>query len=189
MTGPSIPDMVVLSLLAEQPMHGYALNQELVRREVRDWAGISRPQVYYSIRKLLEAGLLQVVAADSDAAGPEKQVVATSPAGKAALVDGLSEMWWARQREVPAFLTWLALSGNVDDARRRAVIAERRQYLVGELAKEQETLRAVEAEDGPLVIVGKLMIGLTIRRFEDEIAWLSEVEQALGLVRVCADAP
>ncbi len=46
------PDLVVLSLLSEQPMHGYQLNQTLENREVRDWAVISRPQVYYSLRKL-----------------------------------------------------------------------------------------------------------------------------------------
>ena len=40
------PDLVLLSLLAERPMHGYQANLELERREVRDWAGISRPQVY-----------------------------------------------------------------------------------------------------------------------------------------------
>jgi DNA-binding PadR family transcriptional regulator len=41
------PDLVLLSLLAERTMHGYEANQELERREVRHWAGISRPQVYY----------------------------------------------------------------------------------------------------------------------------------------------
>ena len=46
------PDLVLLSLLAERPMHGYQANLELERRQVRDWAGISRPQVYYSLGKL-----------------------------------------------------------------------------------------------------------------------------------------
>src|SRR5580700_4479347 len=34
------PDLVLLSLLAERPMHGYQANAELERREIRDWAGI-----------------------------------------------------------------------------------------------------------------------------------------------------
>ena len=54
----TLPDLVVLCLLAERPMHGYELNQELERREVRDWAGISRPQVYYSLKKLARSGHL-----------------------------------------------------------------------------------------------------------------------------------
>ena len=46
------PDLVLLSLLAERPMHGYEANALLEFRKVRDWAGVSRPQVYYSLDKL-----------------------------------------------------------------------------------------------------------------------------------------
>jgi len=53
------PDLVLLSLLAERPMHGYQANLELERREIRDWAGISRPQVYYSLEKLARAGMIR----------------------------------------------------------------------------------------------------------------------------------
>jgi len=35
------PDLVLLSLLAERPMHGYQANAELERREIRDWANVS----------------------------------------------------------------------------------------------------------------------------------------------------
>ena len=36
-TGLTVPDLVLLSLLAEQPMHGYQANLELERRQVQDW--------------------------------------------------------------------------------------------------------------------------------------------------------
>jgi hypothetical protein len=39
-------------------MHGYQANLELERRQVQDWAGISRPQVYYSLEKLARLGLV-----------------------------------------------------------------------------------------------------------------------------------
>src|SRR5271156_6861162 len=68
------PDLVLLSLLAERPMHGYEANAELERREVRDWAGISRPQVYYSLEKLARAGLVSVIAGAEAALGPERRV-------------------------------------------------------------------------------------------------------------------
>src|ERR1051326_4537554 len=54
----TIADLVLLSLLAERPMHGYQANAELARREVQNWAGISRPQVYYSLQKLSRLGFL-----------------------------------------------------------------------------------------------------------------------------------
>ena len=53
------PDLVLLSLLAERAMHGYEANLELERRCIRDWAAISRPQVYYSLEKLAAAGFIR----------------------------------------------------------------------------------------------------------------------------------
>src|ERR1700722_14651862 len=77
------PDLVLLSLLAEQPMHGYHANAELERREVRDWAAISRPQIYYSIEKLAKFGLIRTTDTDSPAAGPERRVFDATGKGRA----------------------------------------------------------------------------------------------------------
>src|SRR5271165_213222 len=90
----TIPDLVLLSLLAEQPMHGYQANLELERREVRDWAGISRPQVYYSLEKLARWGLLRAVETAEPAAGPERRVFATTESGRRALAHALAREAW-----------------------------------------------------------------------------------------------
>src|SRR6202167_1904766 len=79
------PDLVLLSLLAERPMHGYQANLELERREVRDWAAISKPQVYYSLEKLARLGLIRVAEDEEAAAGPERRSFATTARGRAAL--------------------------------------------------------------------------------------------------------
>src|SRR5262249_22409791 len=95
------PDLVLLSLLAEQPMHGYQANAELERREVRDWAGISRPRVYYSVEKLARLGLVRRAKSNAPAAGPDRQVYATTGRGRAALADALEDEDWATERERP----------------------------------------------------------------------------------------
>ena len=74
------PDMVILSLLAERPMHGYDVSAELDRRLIRDWASVSRPQVYYSLEKLARLALVRVASDAAPAAGPERRVFATSAA-------------------------------------------------------------------------------------------------------------
>src|ERR1700691_1108630 len=93
------PDLVLLSLLAERPMHGYQANLELERREVRDWAAISKPQVYYSLEKLARLGLVRETNSDDASAGPERQVYATTPRGRAALAEALDREDWTTQRE------------------------------------------------------------------------------------------
>src|SRR5580692_1494514 len=104
------PDLVLLSLLAERPMHGYEANLELERRQVRDWAGISRPQVYYSLEKLARLGLIRPAESDEPGAGPERRVFSTSARGRAALADALEREEWTTQRDRPPFQTWIALS-------------------------------------------------------------------------------
>src|SRR6202008_4801071 len=90
------PDLVLLSLLAERPMHGYEANAELERRQVRDWAGISRAQIYYSFDKIAAAGLLAPANDDSAPAGPEKQVLRTTAKGRAQLAEALARADWAQ---------------------------------------------------------------------------------------------
>src|SRR5467141_1325298 len=85
----TVPDLVLLSLLLEQPMHGYQANLELERRCIRDWAAISRPQVYYSLEKLARRGMIRAASDKADAAGPVRQVYATTPAGLRAMNEAL----------------------------------------------------------------------------------------------------
>ena len=123
------PDLVLLSLLAERPMHGYQANLELERRQVRDWAGVSRPQVYYSLEKLARAGLIRAGADESPAAGPDRCVYRTSAKGRASLAHALEREDWATARDRPPFLTWLALSWQAPPATVQLQIARRREFL------------------------------------------------------------
>src|ERR1051326_2887290 len=108
--GLTMPDLVLLSLLAEQPMHGYQANLELERRQVQDWAGVSRPQVYYSLEKLARLGLIAETGDHEPALGPERRIFSTTAKGRAALAAALEREDWTNQRDRPPFLTWMALS-------------------------------------------------------------------------------
>ena len=147
-TGLTTPDLVLLSLLAERPMHGYQANAELERRQVRVWAAISRPQIYYSLEKLEKLGLLRAAADKEPAAGPDRAVLASTAKGRAALAEALEREDWATQRERPAFLTWLALSWQAGKGVFRKQLQRRREFLESELEREKLTLRAVLDEVG-----------------------------------------
>ncbi len=172
-------DLVLLSLLAERPMHGYQANAELVRREVQDWAGISRPQVYYSLEKLARLGMLREAADREEAEGPERQVFAVTARGTEALANALEREDWTTQRERPAFLTWMALSWQA----RRGVFAKqlrrRRDFLEKELAREKETLESVLQEVGHPYHEAVWMISLMIAQFETESRWIEKVEREM----------
>ena len=169
------PDLVLLSLLTERPMHGYQANLELERRQVRDWAGISRPQVYYSLEKLARLGLIKSAGSDEPVAGPERSVFGTSTAGRAALADALEREEWTDQRERPPFLTWIALSWQARAGVVERQLRRREKFLVNELEREVATLRAVRAEVGHRFHEAVWMLSLTIQQLRTELRWLRKM--------------
>jgi DNA-binding PadR family transcriptional regulator len=166
------PDLVLLSLLAERPMHGYQANLELKRREVRDWAGISRPQVYYSLEKLAHRRLLRAIPGKSPGGGPERRVFETSAAGRAALSRALESEEWTTRRERPLFLTWLALSWQAGHGVFLRQVRRRRDFLERELAREVATLRSIKKEVGHSYHEAVWMVSLTIEQVRVELRCL-----------------
>jgi len=174
------PDLVLLSLLAERPMHGYQANLELKRRQIRDWAGVSRPQVYYSLEKLERFGLLRAGKDTGPAGGPDRRVLAASASGRTALADALEGEDWTTQRDRPAFLTWLALSWQARPGVVGKQIQRRRKFLASELKREEATLEAVLGEVGHPHHEAVWMLTLVIEQFKTELKWLDEVEETLS---------
>jgi DNA-binding PadR family transcriptional regulator len=173
------PDLVLLSLLAERPLHGYQANAELERREVRDWAGISRPQVYYSIEKLAQLRLVRASEIESAAAGPERRVFQTTAKGRVALADALEREQWSTHRERPPFLTWIALSWQARPGVFRQQIERRREFLENELSREEATLLSIKREVGHRFHEAAWMVSLMIERFRGELRWLRKLEREL----------
>jgi DNA-binding PadR family transcriptional regulator len=173
----TLPDLVLLSLLAEIPMHGYQANLELERREVRAWAGISRPQIYYSLEKLAELGFIGTVKDDRAAAGPKRRVYSTTRKGKRALARALAEKHWALQRERPGFLIWLALSWQASPRTFAAQLRRRREFLQRELARSTAVLQSVRQEVGHEAHEAVWILKSFIARFRLELQWLKRVQR------------
>jgi DNA-binding PadR family transcriptional regulator len=169
------PDLVLLSLLAERPMYGYQANALLEFRRVRDWAGVSRPQVYYSLDKLARLKLIRAAETEDDPGGPERRVFETTPRGRAALADALERDDWTGQKERPAFLTWLALSWQCRPGVFLKQIQQRLKFLEHELADKQEVLLAVRKEVGHRFHEAVWILSLNIEQLQTELRWLRKV--------------
>jgi DNA-binding PadR family transcriptional regulator len=173
------PDLVLLSLLAERPMHGYQANAELERREWRDWVDISRPQLYYSMEKLARTGMIAGTNTNEPSGGPDRRVFATTAKGRAALASALEREDWSVQRDRPAILTWLALSWQARPGVVARQLARRKEFLQAQLAKEQSTLRDVRREVGHRYHEAVWMIELMIAQFRTELRWLAKLSRDL----------
>jgi len=173
------PDLVLLSLLAERPMHGYQANVLLELRKVRDWAGVSRPQVYYSLDKLARLALIRSAETEDPGGGPERRVFETTARGRAVLADALEREDWTLHSERPPFLTWLALSWQCRPGIVARQLRQRRKFLDRELARKREIQLAVRNEVGHPFHEAVWMLNLDVDQIKTELRWLKKVAREL----------
>lgn len=171
----TISDLVILSLLAERPMHGYEVNATLEERNIRDWAPVSRPQIYYSLSKLTDLKLIRVTETGSPAAGPERRVMQTTARGREQLADALEARHWVTQKVHQPFLIWLALSWQARTQTFRKQLDNRKKLLEARLAEEKETLADVLAEVGHQYHEAVWMLQLLIEQTQTELRWVERI--------------
>ena len=186
MSSPTVPDLVVLAVLAEGPLHGYALNAELRRRAVEDWAPVSRPQVYYSLKKLEAEGWIESEAA-GPSLGPDRRAFRVTPDGRRALESGLARPEWADGRGPYRFDTWVGLSPFASPGAREAVLAAREARLRDGLDQEAAHLAAAQAHESVVGPVGASMVRHKIRLAQAELVWISEIRGLILAFETDAD--
>ena len=88
----SVTEWVVLSLLAEQPQHGFAIAKELVAgSDLGQIISVHRPVVYRALARLVAAGLAEVGETERGEAGPNRTVHQATAGGLASLDTWLAQ--------------------------------------------------------------------------------------------------
>ena len=172
--GVTLADLVVLSMLAERPMHGYELKTEHERRQVDKWASITKAQVYYSLRKLEAGGLFVPARSEDETLGPERRVYRPGDDGRKLLSNELAHARWAPQRPPGPFLTWMVLSWQARPRDFNSQIARRKKFVEKQLEEDRAALDAIIAETSGTSDAA-MIVRLGIRQFEVELEWLDEV--------------
>jgi DNA-binding PadR family transcriptional regulator len=170
----TLADLVVLSMLAERAMHGYELWAELERREVAQWASISKPQIYYSLKKLKAARHIESIKAADATLGPDRQTYRPTSSGRRALADALARADWTTQHVPSPFVTWMVLSWQARPRDFAAQITRRRKFLQSQLTFERDALESI-IEETSATSDAAMIVRLAIRQNETELAWLDEV--------------
>lgn len=125
----SLTELVVLGLVAEKQTHGWALARLLAPEgEVGTVWTVRRALVYRAVRQLTEQGLVREAGEAPGERGPNRTLVAVTPAGRRVLRDWLSEPV-AHVRELRTeFLVKLVLLDRIG-ADRHELVARQRQVL------------------------------------------------------------
>jgi len=170
-------DLVVLAVVADAPCHGYDLWKRLEAADVKDWAPVSKPQIYYSLKKLQTLALIGGKPSQGKPAGPKKEVFAVTQTGRAALKKNLGKPFWVENRDPPSFMTWAALSLALPRRDRLVQVERRRAFLLSELTRERATLKELEAHQAASAALARSLVVLIIDLFNTELDWLDRFEK------------
>jgi DNA-binding PadR family transcriptional regulator len=133
--------LAVLSLLHAAPLHPYAM-QRLLKLWGKD-AVINvgqRANLYKTIRRLDQAGLICVRQTERDQQYPERTVYELTDAGRQACRDWLTDMLARPRNEYPQFPAALSFIMLLSPAEAEAVLEERAAALRRQLAAAEASL-------------------------------------------------
>ena len=163
-------DIVVLSLLAEQPRHGYDLDRVIEQRGYRQWTSLAFSSVYYLLKRLSERGLLEP---DEGSQG-RRTVFRVTEAGRRELRQAAGERVLAPAPPSAGVLPALNAYSRLDDPALAALLAQRAEALLGRL-DELRALRAQVDEEHALAI-----FDYEILRQEADLAWTRSLLKKAG---------
>ena len=161
-------DIVVLSLLAEQPRHGYDLDRVIEQRGYRQWTSLAFSSVYYLLKRLSERGLLEP---DEGSQG-RRTVFRVTEAGRRELRQAAGERVLAPAPPSAGVLPALNAYSRLDDPELVTLLVRRAEALLGRL-DELRALRAQVDEEHALAI-----FDYEILRQEADLTWTRTLLEA-----------
>jgi PadR family transcriptional regulator AphA len=166
---PSLHDWAVLGVLAAGPTHGFAVSKALAAGGDlgRVWT-VTRPQVYRSIDRLVDLGLLEAGEREPGDAGPQRTILALTPTGRARL------RRWAAQpvahlRDVRSELLLKLLLGERLGVDRGALVAAQREAFAPAVAALADAAASATGDDA-VVAAWRHESALAVARFLERVA-------------------
>jgi DNA-binding PadR family transcriptional regulator len=169
---------IVLALLAKEPSHGYELRARIEQALGGASGGVNAGQVYVTLRRLEQAGLVVAVAATAGRLPderPDRKVFELTAAGRERLGGWLGEVRWPRPDLTDFHLKLVAVAGArlADPV---ALVAAHRRELARRLKEAQRAALAQEDESR----AGLLLAGMVLR-IRADLDWLDECERVWRL--------
>jgi DNA-binding PadR family transcriptional regulator len=144
---PSPLAMAVLSLLHAGPLHPYAM-----QRLIKEWGKDrvvnvgQRANLYKTIRRLQEAGLVAVLQTERDSRYPERTVYELTGTGREAATEWIADMIAVPRNEFPQFPAALSFVMLLGPDKTREALEQRAETLAAVLREIDADLEQVPAD-------------------------------------------
>ena len=155
--------ILILWLLAEQPLHGYRIKKILSDPSLGFWFPVEDASIYSMLRTLEKEGLAREAAQERVGKRPSRVLYAITRPGRRVLRERLQEAWLVTRRGPEVINAALAAADEFEDAE----VAELLRDRLAAVARRREELRGV-ALGSPSRLLARREQAL----LEAELRWL-----------------
>jgi DNA-binding PadR family transcriptional regulator len=99
----AVTRVLVLGVLLGQPMHGYEVRRKLESWNAEQWANIAYGSIYFSLSKMAEEHLVEIVSTDDRGNRPARTVYGITDEGRRDFERQLRELWWEYRPVIDPF--------------------------------------------------------------------------------------
>lgn len=175
-------EVVVLGLLAEEPLYGYDLLERFRTRSMGFWVEIGKASVYQALRRLEREGSINGRLQDGPE-GPDRRVYRITKAGRDRLKSGLSE----RSASLEPYETdgglSLGFAHLLSASESRRAVDEREAAIRDLLDAIKTELARVLTDKGAGRSVSTAMLHRQESLAKAELAWIKGFRSDLGRIR------
>jgi DNA-binding PadR family transcriptional regulator len=168
-------ELAVLGLVAEQPRHGYEIEQVIAERGMRDWTEVGFSSIYYLLNKLEEDGLVESELEKAEGRGPARKVYHLTQKGWQAQIEATLEALSTPQRGPVPFLLGLS---NLPIVPREGAL-EALDAHMGQLEERWQHLVKRVEEQRPLPPFVEAMFDYSLTLVEAELNWMRKFKREM----------
>lgn len=162
-------ELILLSLIAECPRHGYEIETVIEERGMRNWTEIAFSSIYSVLKKLVRDGQATVSTSPAAGRGPARKVYAVTESGRQALREGVRRSLVEPDLGDQAFLFGLSCLPLLGPAGALDALASRRSAL---LRKKEELAQQLSVNLSALPAHVAAMFTYSVAALEAQISWL-----------------
>lgn len=164
-------ELVLLSLIAEHPCHGYELERVIEERGMRNWTDLAFSSIYFVLNKLVKDGWVTGSTQAAAGRGPAKKVYSIMPKGIYALRAGVRASLANPFPGDRAFMFGLSCLPMLQPSDTLSALQERKTALQN---RRQELAQhpALTQPDFPAHVTAMFTYSLSL--LDSELVWLEE---------------
>ncbi|MBN1138489.1 MAG: helix-turn-helix transcriptional regulator [Anaerolineae bacterium] len=163
-------ELAVLSLIVEQPRHGYEIEQVIAERGMREWTEVGFSSIYYLLKKLESDGMIEGRLEEASR-GPARKVYHATPVGHQAMHAGILDALAVPQRCYPPLQLGLAGLPGLSRDEAAAALGSYRDAVAARLAQVQANWES----KGPLPYFIDAMFDYSAAMLRAEMAWIEQL--------------